>query len=262
MDSEVQSNSSRTNKSAKNKLTKLYNKIENRSQNIKHKIGGTNDVEKTPNKEEALPIKDKDKDKDTIKDPLKSINERLTRHRMDLDRFNGIIVRMGNVWKDTKQEISTLDDYNTLSEAITLMKEQIEGMDKKFDEIEEKDKVVQESEQVQDLKAELEKTNKQVAEIEQRNFESTKIIASLQESILELRKKETKRKKRGLKEWVETPKMEDIVKQASVKTSISKENTPDKPGNDVEAYAPRKEQQEEVQEELGTVHDIPPKVTT
>ena len=81
MDSEVQSNSSRTNKSAKNKLTKLYNKIENRSQNIKNKIGGTNDVEKMPKKEEALPIKDKDTDKDKVSDPLKAINERLTRHR-------------------------------------------------------------------------------------------------------------------------------------------------------------------------------------
>jgi len=255
MDSEVQSNSSRTNKSAKNKLTKLYNKIENRSQNIKNKIGGTNDVEKMQKKEEALPIKDKDTDKDKVSDPLKAINERLTRHRRDLDQFNGIILRMRNVWKDTKQEISTLDDYNTLSKAVTLMKEQIEGIEKKIDDNnnnEEKDKVVQ------DLKTELEQTNKQVAEIEQRH---SKTIASLQEAITDLRKKESRRKKR--KEWVETPKMEDIVKQASTKAPVSKDNTPDKPETGLEEATshPGKEQQEDVQEELGTLADIPPKVT-
>ena len=165
---------------------------------------------------------------------------------------------MRNVWKDTKQEISTLDDYNTLSEAVALMKEQIEDMETKIDDNnnnEEKDKVVQ------DLKTELEMTNKKVAEIEQRNSENNKSIASLQEAITDLRKKESKRKKR--KEWLETPKMEDMVKQASTKASVPKENTPDKPETGLEEANshPGKEQQEDVQEELGTLADIPPKVT-
>jgi len=251
MDSEVQTNSTRTSKNAK----KLYYNIENRNQKIKHKIGGTNEGEELPSEVEALPKVDtKEKERQKVSDAFKTMNERLKRHRIALDRVDGIIVKMGNALTDTKQEVSTVDDSN--NDTITLMKKQIQSMEKKFDDIfKQKVEVVQDSEQVLNLKTELEKTNIKVAEIEKRNSE----IEALQEAMLNIhvRKKEESKKKRRSQQWVDTPKIEDYVKQGNAKSPVTPEILS-------EEESPAKEQQddEEVQEELGTLDDIPPKVTT
>ena len=251
MDSEVQTNSTRTSKNAK----KLYYNIENRNQKIKHKIGGTNEGEELPSEVEALPKVDtKEKERQKVSDAFKTMNERLKRHRIALDRVDGIIVKMGNALTDTKQEVSTVDDSN--NDTIALMKKQIQSMEKKFDDIfKQKEEVVQDSEQVLNLKTELEKTNIKVAEIEKRNSE----IEALQEAMLNIhvRKKEESKKKRRSQQWVDTPKIEDYVKQGNAKSPVTPEILS-------EEESPAKEQQddEEVQEELGTLDDIPPKVTT
>ena len=254
MDSEVQTNSTRTSKNAK----KLYYNIENRNQKIKHKVGGTNEGEELPSEVEALPKVDtKEKERQKVSDAFKTMNERLKRHRIALDRVDGIIVKMGNALTDTKQEVSTVDDSN--NDTIALMKKQIQSMEKKFDDIKQKEEVVQDSEQVLNLKTELEKTNIKVAEIEKRNSE----IEALQEAMLNIhvRKKEESKKKRRSQQWVDTPKIEDYVKQGNAKSTKS---PVEKPEILSEEESPAKEQQddEEVQEELGTLDDIPPKVTT
>jgi len=258
MDSEVQSKSSKTSKNAKNKLTTLYKKIEKRNKSIKNNIGGENEGVAPQNKEESPP-----NEKNIVQDPFKSINSRLTRHRNDLDRFNGIIIRMGNALTDTKQEVTTLDDFNTLSEGITLMKDQIEDINTKLDDIvkktdertekdtsEQKDKAVNVVKQLRNMKKDLENTNTKVVEMENRNAEQSKTIESLEDAINTLRK-EVKKKRRA-KEWIETPKMEDMVKQASEKSKPALEEVNTQPGSE----------KDEVQAELGTLEDAPPKNNT
>ena len=242
MDSEVQSNASATSKNSSKKLTSLYNQIEKRSK-------GAEEVKAS---------------KKQSKEDLQPIFEKLKRHRNELDRFNGMLQRMGTALLQNDSR-TTVEDYSSLSEAILLMKEQsqtlidkVSGTEsdqhsiiKRLDAIEAtKDHTRQEAPSVSD------DMQQKLGILEQKVQEMSAIeskVEILEKIIEEWREMFKKKAKKVAKSWIETPTLEDSIKagqtedekEVSMGIPPAIEQNSSKPNDS--------HNREEVQQEIGTV---------
>ena len=253
MDSEVQSNASSTSKRSSKKLTSLYKQIEKRSKATVNKVAGAVDVQSS----QRLSNEQESKN-------LQPILDKLKRHRNELDKFNGVLQRMSTVMQQQNGS-SSIEDNDTISEAILLMKEQSQititriadlesaknTITERLDAIETtKDvKKIEESAKSDSMHQEINKLKLKVQEMSA--IESK--VDNMENTIAEWTEKFKKRAKKKSEAWIETPTLENSIKASQ---------TEQEKGNSL-AVPPAIEQdsskpndshnREEVQQEIGTV---------
>jgi len=256
MDSEVQSNASSTGKRSSKKLTSLYKQIEKRSKATVNRVGGTVDVESGQRLSNELERKN-----------LQPILDKLKRHRNELDRFNGVLHRMSTAMQQQNSS-SSIEDNDTISEAILLMKEQSQTTITRIADLESAQNTItgridaiettvdlrkaEESAKSDAMQQEIDKLELKVLGMS--GMESK--VEKMENTIAEWTEMFKKKAKKRTEAWIETPTLEDSIKASQtepekghslgVPPAIEQNSSNTSKPND-------SHNREEVQQEIGTV---------